>query len=76
MTRRQAVLDVTGSHSDIVFLPLPTDDPTQRRPDISLAGEVLGWHAEVALRKGLELTAAWFAGTGERPPVAATTVPA
>ncbi len=71
-----AVLDVTGSRSDIVFQSLPTDDPTQRRPDIALAGEVLEWHAEVALREGLERTAAWFAGTGERPPVAATTAPA
>jgi dTDP-glucose 4,6-dehydratase len=59
----QAVLEVTGSHSDIVFEPLPTDDPTRRRPDISLAATVLEWHPEVALRQGLERTAAWFAAT-------------
>jgi len=57
----RAVLDVTGSPSEIVFRPLPTDDPTQRRPDSRLASEVLGWRAEVALREGLERTAAWFA---------------
>jgi dTDP-glucose 4,6-dehydratase len=59
----QAVLDVTGSASDIVFEPLPTDDPVQRRPDIALAREVLGWEPEVGLADGLELTAAWFRAT-------------
>jgi nucleoside-diphosphate-sugar epimerase len=57
----QAVLDVTGSKSDIVFEALPTDDPAQRRPDITLAAEVLGWRPEVALRQGLERTVPWFA---------------
>ena len=44
----QAVLDVTGSSSEIAFEPLPVDDPTQRQPDITLAREVLGWEPEVA----------------------------
>jgi dTDP-glucose 4,6-dehydratase len=57
----QAVLEMTGSKSDIVFEPLPTDDPTQRRPDISLAAKVMGWRPEVALREGLERTIPWFA---------------
>ena len=57
----QAVLDLTGSKSDIVFEALPTDDPTQRCPDISLAAAVLGWKPEVALRDGLERTIPWFA---------------
>ena len=57
----QAVLEMTGSKSEIVFEPLPTDDPTQRRPDISLAAKVMGWTPEVALREGLERTIPWFA---------------
>ena len=57
----RTVLELTGSKSDIVFEPLPTDDPTQRRPDISLAAEVLGWRPEVDLRQGLIRTIAWFA---------------
>jgi len=55
------VLEVTGSESEIVFEPLPADDPLQRRPDISLAAAELGWRPEVALRPGLERTAPWFA---------------
>ncbi|MGH9012006.1 MAG: GDP-mannose 4,6-dehydratase, partial [Acidimicrobiia bacterium] len=57
----KAVLDVTGSKSEIVFAPLPEDDPTQRRPDISLAVGKLGWRPRVGLREGLLRTAAWFA---------------
>ena len=57
----EAVLDVTGSESEIVFAPLPEDDPTRRRPDISLAIAKLGWRPGVSLREGLERTAAWFA---------------
>ena len=53
----EIVLEVTGSSSEIVFEPLPVDDPTQRRPDITLARERLGWEPEVPLREGLERTA-------------------
>jgi len=56
----QLVLDVTGSSSDIVYEPLPVDDPSQRQPDISLARAALGWEPHVELREGLERTAAWF----------------
>jgi dTDP-glucose 4,6-dehydratase len=56
----KTVLEVTGSSSEIVFAPLPTDDPTQRRPDITLAREVLGWEPTVDLRTGLARTAEWF----------------
>jgi dTDP-glucose 4,6-dehydratase len=60
MELAQAALEVTGSHSEINFLPLPTDDPTRRRPDITLATELLGWKPEIGLRDGLTRTAAWF----------------
>ena len=54
------VLDVTGSDSSIVRRDLPVDDPTQRRPDISLARRELGWEPKVALREGLAVTAEWL----------------
>ncbi len=57
----QKVLEVTGSSSEIVYEPLPIDDPTQRQPDISLAKKVLGWEPRVQLEEGLRHTAAWFA---------------
>src|SRR5947208_15219185 len=57
----QRVLEVTGSSSEIVYEPLPVDDPTQRKPDISLAKRVLGWAPRVPLDEGLRKTAAWFA---------------
>jgi dTDP-glucose 4,6-dehydratase len=56
----ELVLDVTGSSSEIIFEPLPVDDPRQRRPDITLARTLLGWEPEIQLREGLERTAAYF----------------
>lgn len=52
----QLVLDVTGSRSEIVYEPLPVDDPTQRQPDLSLARSALGWEPVIELREGLERT--------------------
>jgi dTDP-glucose 4,6-dehydratase len=52
----EAVKEVTGSSSEIVFEALPTDDPKQRRPDIALAQELLGWRPEVSLQEGLQRT--------------------
>jgi dTDP-glucose 4,6-dehydratase len=52
----EAVVEVTGSRSEIVFEALPTDDPQVRQPDISLARELLGWAPEVELREGLRRT--------------------
>jgi len=52
----EAVKEITGAASDILFEALPVDDPKQRRPDISLAKELLGWAPEVSLRDGLRRT--------------------
>ena len=54
------VIELTGSRSKIVHLPLPADDPRQRRPDISLAREKLDWEPKIQLREGLEKTIAYF----------------
>jgi UDP-glucuronate decarboxylase len=56
----QTVIDLTGSRSEIVYQPLPADDPTQRCPDISLARQHLGWEPRVALEDGLRKTIAYF----------------
>jgi dTDP-glucose 4,6-dehydratase len=52
----QTVIEVTGSHSEIVYEALPIDDPQVRRPDITLAREILGWEPTVDLREGLRRT--------------------
>ncbi len=52
----ETVKELTDSGSEIVYEALPTDDPKQRRPDISLARELLGWSPEVSLREGLQRT--------------------
>jgi UDP-glucuronate decarboxylase len=54
------VLDITGSKSELIHLPLPQDDPKQRRPDISLAREKLDWAPKVQLREGLKETIKYF----------------
>ncbi len=55
------ILEITGSKSKIVYLPLPEDDPIQRQPDITLAREKLnGWEPVIPLREGLEKTIAYF----------------
>ena len=56
----QEVIKATGSRSEIVFKPLPNDDPMQRKPDITLAQERLGWSPKVALAQGLPKTIAYF----------------
>jgi dTDP-glucose 4,6-dehydratase len=52
----ETVVEVTGSKSEIVYEALPTDDPQVRRPDITLAQEILGWAPKVELREGLQQT--------------------
>jgi len=56
----ELVIELTGSKSTIVEKPLPADDPTRRRPDITLAKEKLKWSPKVALRDGLQKTIEWF----------------
>ncbi|MEM9565560.1 MAG: UDP-glucuronic acid decarboxylase family protein [Actinomycetota bacterium] len=57
----EVVIDVTGSSSEITFEPLPADDPTRRRPDLSQANQALGWKPQVDLRDGVARTADYFA---------------
>jgi len=54
------VIDLTGSTSKLTFEPLPSDDPRQRQPDITLAKEKLGWEPTVPLREGLAKTIEYF----------------
>lgn len=56
----EAVIEMTGARSELVFEPLPHDDPVQRKPDISFARQALGWEPKVALRDGLQKTIAYF----------------
>jgi UDP-glucuronate decarboxylase len=56
------IIRLTGSRSRLSFKPLPADDPKQRRPDISLAKEVLGWSPTIELAEGLERTIRYFRG--------------
>jgi len=56
----QAILQQVGGNSQLVFKPLPQDDPKQRRPDISLAKLILDWQPKINLDAGLEKTIAYF----------------
>ncbi|MCB1174086.1 MAG: SDR family oxidoreductase [Leptospiraceae bacterium] len=58
----ELVIEMTGSKSRIVHQPLPADDPTRRRPDLSLARSVIGFEPRVPLRSGLEQTIAYYKG--------------
>jgi len=60
------VIRLTGSHSKLIHLPLPSDDPRQRKPDISLAKSRLGWQPSVALDDGLQRTIAYFKALHEK----------
>jgi len=60
------VIELTGSKSPIVRKPLPSDDPKQRRPDITLARDTLGWEPTTPLDQGLERTIDYFRRMGER----------
>ena len=58
----EQVIDLTGSKSKLVFMPLPQDDPKQRKPNIEKAQEILGWEPKVQLRDGLTKTISYFDG--------------
>jgi UDP-glucuronate decarboxylase len=62
----EEVAQVVGEEVKIVYKPLPPDDPTQRRPDISRARETLCWSPDVPLRAGLERTVPYFAARLKR----------
>ena len=54
------VIEMTGSASKIIQMPLPTDDPQQRKPDITEATDKLGWEPKTPLKAGLQHTIAYF----------------
>jgi dTDP-glucose 4,6-dehydratase len=54
------VLELAESDSDLIFVDRPADDPTQRRPDLTLARSMLGWEPTTPLRTGLARTIEWF----------------
>jgi dTDP-glucose 4,6-dehydratase len=56
----QMVIELCGGESDLVYEPLPEDDPNQRCPDITRAREGLGWEPRVPAREGLKKTLSWF----------------
>jgi UDP-glucuronate decarboxylase len=56
----QTVIRLTNSSSKLVFMPLPTDDPLQRKPDITLAQTKLGWTPSISLEAGLQKTISYF----------------
>ena len=56
----ETIIRITGSKSRIVYKPFPQDDPSRRRPDISLARELLGWKPEIDLEDGLRRTIDYF----------------
>ena len=56
----ETIIRITGSKSKIVYKPLPQDDPARRKPDVSLACELLGWTPEIALEDGLRQTIDYF----------------
>jgi UDP-glucuronate decarboxylase len=58
----KTLIRMTGSTSRITYRSLPQDDPVQRRPDITVAREKLGWEPRVQLAEGLEKTISYFRG--------------
>ena len=56
----EKIIEITGSSSKLEYKPLPSDDPTQRQPDITLAKESLGWEPKIQLEEGLNKTIPYF----------------
>lgn len=61
----ELIVALSGSRSEIEYFPLPTDDPTRRKPNIDLAKHSLSWMPQVGILQGLKQTIAWFAGRPE-----------
>jgi nucleoside-diphosphate-sugar epimerase len=61
------IIELSGSESELVYEPLPEDDPKRRCPDIARAKETLGWEPRVPVREGLRKTLEWFAARSNRP---------
>ena len=70
----QVIIEETGSSSTLDSMPLPEDDPKVRKPDISIAREVLGWEPTVKLREGIRLTVPFFKEELERSDATARTM--
>ncbi len=70
----EEVVRLTGSRSEIIYKPLPVDDPKIRQPDITRAKTLLGWEPKVSLQEGLKKTIDWFRTLPEFREVAATEV--
>ena len=61
----EEIISLTGTDQKVIFKPLPTDDPKQRRPDISRAKNLLGWEPKVGRSEGLAITYEYFKGLSE-----------
>ena len=64
----ETIREMTGSRSELIYKPLPADDPRQRQPDIRLAREQLGWEPRIPLAEGLQSTIAYFATLLQKTP--------
>lgn len=56
----EEILKLTGANQKVIYKPLPTDDPKQRQPDITLAKKLLGWEPKVDRKQGLQITYEYF----------------
>jgi dTDP-glucose 4,6-dehydratase len=56
----EEIIKLTGTHQKVIYKPLPTDDPKQRKPDITRAKSILNWEPKVSREEGLKLTLAYF----------------
>ncbi len=56
----EEIIKLTGTNQKVIYKPLPTDDPKQRQPDITLARQLLGWEPKVDRKEGLQITYEYF----------------